>query len=506
MQERVQHIPTPNAFLTGSMRGLAIVLRRYGFFGLDSENNGAPVTRRLRVVGPSLEAMTDATASSVPALTLIIAPDASAVRLAGLRAYQEPAGGFLYTPRRSWFARRPPAYRPLLAHVSFSGEGLTPVLATKDGRTVIGWWQHNGQRHLIVGLNVVEELVRYTHGDPTKVETARDKTLWGHGHERSAYLFEDHIVRGYELSPWADRLGFLLARLIAFTCGIPLVEPLPEGAKGGVVLTGDDDQAYLEKYDEQLRLLDGFPISYIMLPHTKHTSETLARMPKSVEFGIHVDALPNPAAYEQIAREQTNAVRRLTGHHARTVRNHGHLNRGYWGQLAAWEDCGLVFDLNTRGLDGTCPTGSYLPFRVRRADLTWSNHTSLFSTFSDSMLYLQKWPQRKQVAIITGLANQIERTDPGVIVVNLHPQNVSDHHDVHRAVMSIGRRPGWVALGTESYLDWLQIVDGIRMYETERGFELHSPRPVEKLALALPEQAPGQKSRVMDKWSGNILL
>jgi hypothetical protein len=481
-------------------RDLAVVLRRYGFLGLDSEREGASVTKRLRIVNAALERPQ----WSRDSLSVIFVDQAGLASLEDIDPREESGGNFLYETHLAWFRRHKPAYRSLLPHVSFSSNALTPILSTKNGRAVIGWWEVGGCRNLVIGLNLVQELVRYTQGDPQKVLTAKDKTLWGHGHERSAYPFEDNIVPGYAMVPWADRLGFMLARLIAEATGLPLIEPLPNGAKGAVLLTGDDDQAYLEKYEEQLGILDGFPITYIMLPHTKHSAKTLAAMPASVEFGTHVDALADPSNYAAICKVQTEAVRRLTGKPARTVRNHGHLNQGYWGHLPAWEECDLTLDLNIRGLDGTCPTGSYLPFRTMRQNGSWSSHKSLFSTFSDSMLYLQKWSQRKQIKCVTGLANQIADSDPGVIVINLHPQNVSDFHHVHRAVVAIGRRENWIALGAESYVDWLTALDGIALFDVGNGFELRSTTPIEKLAYYWP----GRKKHrvVLPRWQGAVAL
>jgi len=481
-------------------RDLAIVLRRYGFLGFNMDEDGAPISDGLRATNASLESPS----VSVKACSLIIADRPDIDQLPGVDSRSEEGSGFLYEPGRLWPRPRKIAYRPLLPHISFSGKDLTPVWTTQCGRTVIGWWNRDGRHHLLVGLRVAEEMVRYTQGDPSKVVTATDKALWGFAHERPTYLFTDNIVSGQELVPWADRLGFTLARLLAQGSEMPLIAPLPDGAAGGVLLTGDDDQAYIEKYDEQVRLLDGFPITYFMLPQTRHTTETLAKMPKSVEFGIHIDALDSPSAYRRVCREQTLAVRRLIGSPARAVRNHGHLNDGYWGHLAAWEECGLAFDVNVRGLDGTCPTGSYLPFRVRRPDGSWSSHVSLFSTFSDGMLYVQKWPQAQQIACITRLAGEIELSHPGVLVFNFHPQNVGDFHDVHRAVMALGRRKGWVAFGAQSYLEWLSAVDDIRLTCTKKGFELRSPNQVERLGYFWPKRMAG--TRLLPKWNGAVSL
>lgn len=490
----------PSSVRCSSILDLAIVLRRYGFFGLDVDDAGESVTSRLRVTKTIPDQI-----SCKDVLTVVLAGDPDSQGFDGLHAQIEHPGSFLYEPRKHWFLSPTAAYRPLLDYVSFSGNSLTPLLVTANGRAVIGWWVCEGYRYLVIGLRVVDEIVRYSQGDPDKVITAKDKTLWGFGHERPAYLFEDNIVRGHELVPWADRLGFFLAQLFSVASGLPLIELLPGGVKGGILLTGDDDQAALEKYDEQLRLLEGFPITYVMLPHTKHTQETLGQMPPSVEYGVHIDALAKPDCYNSICKDQTSAVRELVRSPARAVRNHGHLNQGYWGHLSAWEECGLVFDLSIRGLDGTCPTGSYLPFRVRRLDGTWSSHVSLFSTFSDSMLYLQKWSQAKQIKCIRKLARQIHRTIPGVIVLNLHPQNVSDFHDVHRAVIALGRKVGWVALGAESYINWQTDIDSIRLVETETGIQLRSALSIDKLAYSWWDREK-KYMQVLPRWSDSVTL
>jgi hypothetical protein len=465
--------------LRSSARDLAIVLRRYGFLGIDPD--GTPVGDRFNVcsLGPG---------SALPEtpVSLVIADRSDRDALPGLTQARVPGGSWLYERRAFPFLPRRRRYRALLDHAGFFGPDLTPIWTTARGHTAIGWWQHAGRRHLLVGLDLVEELVRYTQGDPAKVMTAKDKTLWGFGHERAAYLFEDNLVRGSEMEPWADRLGFTVVRALSEATGLPLAAPLPGGAKGAILLTGDDDQAWLEKYENQRRILDGFPITYLLLPHTKHTRETLANMPANVEYGVHVDALEQPERYDQTCAEQTAAVRGLTGRRSRTVRNHGHLNRGYWTQLNAWQQNGLTLDFNIRGLDGTCPTGSYLPFRVRRADGSWSDHWSLFSTFSDSMLGLQKWPEAKQIDVITKLTKSIESSSPGVVVLNFHPQNVDDIPNVHRAVTALGRRPSWVALGGESYAEWIEALEDVRMVVSPSGVGLTSPRLIEGLALVWP--------------------
>jgi hypothetical protein len=480
-------------------RDLAVVLRRYGFFGLDPDEGRGAVTSRLAIVNPSLD---DPSLDRGIPRAIFLEPEGA--DLPGVDCRAEPAGKLLFAARRRMLRARETVYHPLLEHVSFRGEGIVPLWQTSEGRAVLAWWEHGGQRDLLVGLQVAEELVRYTQGDPARASFPGNRNLWGAGHEQPAYLYEGHVVAGHELEPWADRLGATLADLLARASGLPLIRPLPDDAPGAVLLTGDDDEAWLEKYDEQLQLIGDFPITYLLLPHTNHTAETLQRLPANVGFGVHVDALEQPDAYDEVCARQTAAVRDLLGKQpARAVRNHGHLNRNYWEHLPAWEAAGLTLGLNVRALDGTCPVGSYLPFRVRRPDGSWSEHLSLFSTFSDSMLFLQKWSEEKQIKVIRGLANRIERTHPGILVFNFHPQNVSSVPKVHRAVLGLALRKGWKAFGAEDLLGWLESLSGVRLMERGDQLVLTAPGPVRGLCLTWVGES---REHVLPPWEGECTV
>jgi hypothetical protein len=464
-------------------QGLAMVMRRYGFFALDVDHGSGSTTSKFKVINTCFDEVYPC--KTLRTAVFVGGPDDA--RVFGLEGKREHRGALLKQPKRNWLRRRCSLYRPLLDFVSFTGAGLTPLLQTEEGRTVVGWVANSSHNLLVIGLDVVEELIRYTQGNPERVRFDGNRNLWGAGHEQPAFLYDGHLASGYESEPWADKLGMLLAEAFATAADVPLLCPLPCGLRGAVILTGDDDQAWLEKYEEQLGILGDFPITYFLLPHTNHTPETLACMPESVEFGVHVDALDAPEHYDERCAQQTAEVRQLVGDRpVHTIRNHGHLNRDYWGHLHAWETAGLSLDFNIRGLDGTCPTGSYLPFRVRRPDGAWSSHASLFSTFSDSMFFLQNWPEKKQIKTIKRLADQINRTIPGVMVFNFHPQNVSQVPQVHRAVMQIGRRNGWRAFGAETFRQWLESVDGVRMDETDGNLFLCSSAPITGIALRWP--------------------
>src|SRR5262245_30642583 len=238
MVGEVQAVLTPAARW---QRDLAVVLRRYGFFGLDVDEGRGSLSSTLAVIN----ALHDNDQRCSESLCAIFVEQADGIDLPNLHVKDETGGQLHFSSKRGFF-RRPAAYRALLPHVSFSGD-VVPIWQTAKGRTVLGWWEWRGRRYLLVGLRVVEELVRYTQGDPARASHSGNRNLWGASHEQPAYLYEGQVAAGHELEPWADRLGYALSELLANMSGIPLVCPLPRGSSGAVMITGDDDQAWLEK-------------------------------------------------------------------------------------------------------------------------------------------------------------------------------------------------------------------------------------------------------------------
>jgi hypothetical protein len=180
----------------------------------------------------------------------------------------------------------------------------------------------------------------------------------------------------------------------------------------------------------------------------------------------------------------------------RAVRNHGFLNRGYLGHLRAWDECGLTLDVNYAGLDGTALTGSFLPFRVRRLDQTWSGHFGLLTAFGDGMRYIGKLSEQQVIKRIDRLASQIEESDPGVLVFNMHPENIGDTRDIHRRIMELGRGPGWRAMGVESYLRWLERWQSLTIRADGQEVRLHAPQTVEGLVLRQPQAGQWRRLEV----------
>ncbi len=416
----------------------------------------------------------------------------------------EPGGALYYPARRQLFRAPGPIYHALLPHITFEGAHIAPVWVNKAGRALIAWLHlpGGGAPILLVGLDVVEEIVRYRQGDPAQVERTQDKARFGFDYiERPNYLFDAHILPDHATQPWADHLGYHLAEALARLMGHPLAAPLPGGARGALAFTGDDDMAYLEKYDEQLRATDDLPITYFLHPQTRHSSATLAALPARVVLGLHPDALDRPDAYDAICAAQSTQINRLAGRALRLVRNHGYLNRGYLGHLSAWERCGLTLDVNIPGVDGTALNGSFLPMRTRRPDGSWSDHYSLLTLFGDGMIYALAMTPRQASGRIRRLARQIERARPGVMVLNFHPQNVGDAYPLHRAAVRVARRRGWVALDLERYLAWIETLAGLRLEDAGGALHLGAPGRVVGLVLRWPVRG-GWRRQALDAWEG----
>ncbi len=333
---------------------------------------------------------------------------------------------------------------------------------------------------------------------------SHERECWGFSGERPLYLFRDHILPEYATQPWVDHLGFFLAETLSRMSGYPLVEPLPAGARGAIILTGDDDQAFLDKYEEQLRVIGKMPITYFLHHRTRHNSETIQHLPPNVELGLHPDALDAPEQYEKLCVEQSETICCLAGRPMRLVRNHGYLNRDYLGHLPCWEQTGLKLDVNYPGLDGTALNGSFLPMRLRRPDGQWSEHYSLLTGFGDGMLPILGFNSEEGVKRIRRVARQIENSHPGVLVFNFHPQNITETRDLHEAVLVISRRPGWVALGLETYLNWLETLESLKLEPLGGGrYKLTAPGKVQGLVLRQPIQG-GWRRHVLEPWCEEI--
>ena len=342
----------------------------------------------------------------------------------------------------------------------FSHASGVPIVRSMDGRATWLRVPLGSGQIVVVGSNLAADLTRYRQGDPGQADARPTEALWGIAGERPNYLFDAQIEAGHEHDRPADWWALALAQVAAEGLGEPLLPLLPGGAPGAIVITGDDDQAFLEKYDEQLALLDGLPITYFLHPLTRHSAKTLAAMERkhSIELGLHPDALAQPDQYAELYQEQAAWFRSLTGNSARLVRNHGFLNDGYWGHLPVWLRHGATASSNLPGLNGKVLNGSLLPARMAwNGQLT--SHWSILTAIGDGVRFALGLDGPQSAQCMRDMADRITLSKlPGVIVLNLHPQNVAQTREMHLVLHELVR-DGFVAMTLGQCVDWFAARD-----------------------------------------------
>lgn len=399
--------------------------------------------------------------SQMPMLYVVLQPQADFAAVLGVtileRKKRPPEIFRLVTDSSSSWSR----LRTLHAADAFHHEAGRPVVCDLEAQPVWMWLSIGRGGILFVGTDLAGDLVRYRQGDPDCANSRPTEALWGIAGERPNYLFEAQLAGEDGAARHADGWAMALAETVAEKLGQPLADILPGGAPGAIVLTGDDDQAYLEKYDEQLALLGDTPITYLLHPLTRHTPKTLQAMRKrnrGVDFGIHPDALDAPQRYGELFDHQVAWYRGLTGASPVSLRNHGFLNDGYWGHLEAWLKHGVGISSNLPGFDGRILNGSLLPARM-----AWkgklSRHWSVLTAIGDGVRIVSGMSDEDAADRIWMLADRIRQSQlPGVMVLNLHPQNVSDTRAMHLAAKE-NVRGGFVAWNLRQCWEWFARMD-----------------------------------------------
>ncbi|MCC6534004.1 MAG: GNAT family N-acetyltransferase [Burkholderiales bacterium] len=354
-------------------------------------------------------------------------------------------------PRQNWHLR---SLHAMTAYTSATAE---PVVTDGDGVPVWLWQPVINSGILFVGTDLAADLVRYRQGDPECARERDTRQRWGYAGERPNYLFEPQREGEPAHVRHADEWAWALIQTLAAFCDVKLRDVLPDGARGAVVLTGDDDQASLECYARQLELLGGAPITYFLHPLTKHTRSTLdeLRARTRIDFGLHPDALDQPDRYAQRFTEQARWFTALAGQPPQSVRNHGFLNDGYWGHLPSWLAGGIKISTNLPGFDGNVLNGSLLPARVvYRGELT--AHWSIVTLIGDGVIFVNDWDAARAARCIHDAADAIRaRGIPGVMVINLHPENVRRSEAMHGAALDV-LRSGFVAWTLRDCFDWFE--------------------------------------------------
>ncbi len=353
-------------------------------------------------------------------------------------------------------------------HRASAYSGGEAVVTTDEGDAVWSWKPVGRGGVLFIGTDLAADLIRFRQGDPREADLRPSDALWGIAGERPVYLYDRQLQGHADDERSADNWCMSLVYWLAARTEFQPAPMLPGGAPGAVVITGDDDQAYLEKYQHQLDVLDGLPITYFLHPLTRHTPETLKTMlgRPGIEVELHPDALDAPAEYAAKLDEQTRWFRELTGRDAHLVRNHGFLNDGYWGHLGPWRDRAIWGTSNLPGLYGRVLNGSLLPARMA-VDGQMTEHWSVLTAVGDGVRFMNDFTDEQAAETVRQVARRIVDSGiPGVLVLNLHPQNIAETLGMHLAVKELVAQ-GWQAWNLGQCLDWFAARDGLTLGQTE---------------------------------------
>jgi Acetyltransferase (GNAT) domain len=451
--------------------------RLFGFIGRNCESRGE---KSLVVIGSPREADVERAKDALARGRVVIAllPHAQFCSAFGASVWRSMDRApsilqALHGRDRAWGRLR--TLHPYLEFSSSDSEAsLEPVVVNQRGSAVWAWRHHGAGGILLVGTDLARDLVRYRQGDPSAVVRNLNREAWGLGGERPMYLYEEQLDGEAPGERHADWWCWAI-RDVLTRKGVPVEPIFPNNAPGVLVVTGDDDQAYLETYEAQLAALGEVPITYFLHPLAKHDRASMRRIFRGhrVELGLHPDALDAPHRYGELFAEQTRWFERLVGRPAVSLRNHGFLNDGYWGHAATWLAHGFKTSSNVPGLDGRILNGSLLPAKLI-LDGRVVDHWSILTAIGDGVVFVQGNKGREAGDVVREFGEQVKQSGvPGAIVLNLHPQNIEHTGDMHAAVRDLVAN-GFLAWTLGDLLMWF-----------ERGSQEAKERPARTTATSL---------------------
>ncbi|MCO5090655.1 GNAT family N-acetyltransferase [Bosea sp. (in: a-proteobacteria)] len=459
------------------------LVHQLSLVGLDAGQIGATsrialCERPSAVQGPAISRALAAGRAVVAVLPCAL-PAAMGVTV---RPKGSPARLTAASPGAAWEHLR--SFHPV---VGFEGEGLIPLVTDADGTMIWAFRpDQSGGGLFLIGTDLAADLTLIRQGRPEAANSRPTQAQWGFAGERPNYLFEQQIDADAPHERMADWWLWALRDALARHAGLSPRDVLPGGAPGAIVITGDDDQAPLSAYAMQAEMLGDLPITYFLHPLTKHDRASLeaAGRGRKVEFGLHPDALDAPDRYGELFDEQAAWFEKLTGAPARSVRNHGFLNDGYWGHASSWIRHGVAVSSNLPGLDGRVINGSLLPGRLLlNGQLT--EHWSILTAIGDGVVFVHGWDDAQSADCVRRLADRIRKSGvPGVIVLNLHPENVAKTKGLHDAALELVRE-GFVAWTLQECIDWF--AGGNETSQpatTQPGSATGGPPPGSRKALA----------------------
>jgi hypothetical protein len=343
---------------------------------------------------------------------------------------------------------------------AFAGPALIPIVTDEAGLPVWAFMPDAMGSTVLIGTDLAADLTLLRQGDPAAAANRPTEAQWGIAGERPTYLFEGQLQADKPQDRMADWWMWTLRDALIRHARAKADDILPFGAKGMVIVTGDDDQAPLEDYRAQEKLLGSLPVTYFLHPLTKHTRQTMEEhaLGRSVEWEIHPDALDTPNEYDARFDEQAGWFEGLTGRKPSLVRNHGFLNDGYWGHAKAWARHGVTGSSNLPGLDCHVLNGSLLPARLALNNHL-TDHWSILTAFGDGVMFALEWDADTATQAIRAAGQRVIASGvPGILVFNLHPANHERAACMHVAVQNLVEN-GFTAMTLGTALEWFRARD-----------------------------------------------
>ena len=139
---------------------------------------------------------------------------------------------------------------------------IQPIVVSEVGHPVWLWMRVGNGGILLIGTHLAGDLVRYRQGDPDAAADRSNSELWGLSGERPVYLYERQLAGEGPNERHADWWCWTLREALQRYAGCKADTVLPDGAPGAVVVTGDDDQAFLGTYERQRTAPGDLPVTY----------------------------------------------------------------------------------------------------------------------------------------------------------------------------------------------------------------------------------------------------
>jgi len=326
--------------------------------------------------------------------------------------------------------------RGIAAACTYEGDELQPAATSNSGASVWAWKSIGRGGVLLIGSDLVGDVLCFRQGDPARKPIDDELAKWGYSGERPNYLFDGYVDQNHPHDRPADWLLFALVNFVEAKTATVADPLLPHDAACAVVITGDTDGATAEHYAQQRLLLGDLPITYFLRTACAVEAETLRALDADprVDLQLHPDALDAPNRYGTLLDQQIAWFEETVGRRPSYVRNHGYLNDGYWRHANHWIRSRITWSANLPGVDGLVLNGSLLPARLQLEGCL-TPHWSLLTPYGDGMMFALGLSGQEAASRIEDHIEEIRMSGlPGLITINLHPANVGSTRPLHEVL------------------------------------------------------------------------